>query len=375
MNRIFYFLSLIFISIGCDDSKDTSDVLSPVEPLFYKGMDLSFQSELEKYDLVYKDENGKPITLLDYVSENGTNLVRLKLWHTPQNGQNSLSDVKAYALKIKSRNMDFLLDFHYSDTWADPGSQTPPQAWQNMNFDEIKNAIYNYTKEVLLELKEQHTLPKIIQIGNETDSGFLWNYGKVWNDYNDNWPNYAALVKEAIKGIKEVDPSNNIQIMLHHSNVENAIYFFNELQPYHLEFDIIGLSYYPQFQTKDLDLVKTKLNTLATTFNKDILMVEMAYPFTLEWNDNCINFIGDDSQILTEFSATPWGQKAYLEWLVNTIKSIPNQKGIGFCYWAPDWVAFVGNENTSTKGSAWENQCMFDFDHKALPIFDVFRNN
>ncbi|MCL8008397.1 arabinogalactan endo-1,4-beta-galactosidase [Gelidibacter japonicus] len=375
MNRIFYFLSLIFISIGCDDSKDTSDVLSPVEPLFYKGMDLSFQSELEKYDLVYKDENGKPITLLNYVSENGTNLVRLKLWHTPQNGQNSLSDVKAYALKIKSRNMDFLLDFHYSDTWADPGSQTPPQAWRNMNFDEIKNAVYNYTKEVLFELKEQHTLPKIIQIGNETDSGFLWNYGKVWNDYNDNWPNYAALVKEAIKGIKEVDPSNNIQIMLHHSNVENAIYFFNELQPYHLEFDIIGLSYYPQFQTKDLDLVKTKLNTLATTFNKDILMVEMAYPFTLEWNDNCINFIGDDSQILTEFSATPLGQKAYLEWLVNTIKSIPNQKGIGFCYWAPDWVAFVGNENTSTKGSAWENQCMFDFDHKALPIFDVFRNN
>ncbi len=173
MNRIFYFLSLIFIIIGCDDSKYTSDVLSPVEPQFYKGMDLSFQSELEKYDLVYKDENGKPITLLDYVSENGTNLVRLKLWHTPQNGQNSLSDVKAYALKIKSRNMDFLLDFHYSDTWADPGSQTPPQAWQNMNFDEIKNAIYNYTKEVLLELKEQNTLPKIIQIGNETDSGLL----------------------------------------------------------------------------------------------------------------------------------------------------------------------------------------------------------
>lgn len=375
MNRIFYFLSLIFIIIGCDDSKDTSDVLSPVEPQFYKGMDLSFQSELEAYNVKYKDENGNPINLLDFVSENGTNLVRLKLWHTPQNGQNSLSDVKAYALKIKSRNMDFLLDFHYSDTWADPGSQTPPQAWQNMNFDEIKNAIYNYTKEVVLELKEQNTLPKIIQIGNETDSGFLWNYGKVWNEYNDNWPNYAALVKEAIKGIKEVDTSNSIQIMLHHSSVENAIYFFNELQPFHLDFDIIGLSYYPQFQTKDLSLVKTKLNTLATTFNKDILMVEVAYPFTLEWNDESINFIGDDSQILTEFPATPSGQKAYLEWLVNTIKSIPNQKGIGFCYWAPDWVAFVGNENTSTNGSAWENQCMFDFDHKALPIFDVFRNN
>lgn len=195
-----------------------------------KGMDLSFQSELEAYNVQYKDEKGNPINLLDYVSENGTNLVRLKLWYTPQDGQNGLSDVKAYALKIKNRNMDFLLDFHYSDTWADTTSQTPPQAWQNMSFEELKSAVYKYTKDVVLQLKAQNTLPKIVQIGNETDSGFLWNYGKVWDTYADNWSNYADLVNQAIKGIKEADTSNSIQIMLHHSSVENAIYFFEQLK-------------------------------------------------------------------------------------------------------------------------------------------------
>lgn len=379
MKHTFYFLCLLFLFMGCGDSNnpssDASDDLPSAEPHFYKGMDLSFQSELDAYELDYKDENGNTINLLDYVSENGTNLVRLKLWHTPENGQNSLSDVKAYALKIKNRQMDFLLDFHYSDTWTDPGAQTPPQAWQDMDFEQIKMAVYEYTKSVVAELKAQNTLPKIIQIGNETDSGFLWNHGKVWNDHNDNWSNYASLVKQAIKGIKEMDATPSIQIMLHHSSVEKAIYFFDELKPYDIEYDIIGLSYYPQFQTKDLNLVKTKLNSLATTFNKAILMVEVAYPFTLEWNDHVTNFIGDSSQILSEFPATPAGQKAFFEWLVTTIKSIPNQKGIGFCYWAPDWVAFSGNENTSTNGSAWENQCMFDFDHQALPVFDVFREN
>lgn len=372
---IFIIFTLLGFSCSNSDNSATDDNQPTPDPTFYKGMDLSFQSELENYNVIYKDASGTPIQLLDYVANNGTNLVRLKLWHTPQDGQNSLADVKAYAQRIKAKNMDFLLDIHYSDTWADPGHQTPPIAWQGMTNEQITIAIYNYTKEVLQQLKNQNTLPQIIQIGNETDSGFLWNYGRVWDAYSNNWPNYALLVNEAIRAIKDVDTNDSIKIMLHHSSVENAIYFFNELQSFNLDFDVIGLSYYPQFQTHNLNLVKSKLNELATTFNKEILMVEVAYPFTFQWDDNTTNYIGDSSQILNEFSATPQGQKAYLEWLVSTIKAIPNDKGIGFCYWAPDWVAFDGNEATSTNGSSWENQCMFDFDHKALPVFDVFRSN
>jgi arabinogalactan endo-1,4-beta-galactosidase len=370
-------LLLLLLITSCSNSDDSKaqQMLSGETTPFYKGMDLSFQSELETFDLNYKDTNGNPVELLDFVSENGTNLVRLKLWHTPEDGENGLTDVKAYAQRVKAKQMDFLLNIHYSDFWADPGTQTPPVAWQNMTTEDVRVAIYEYTKDVVTQLKNQNTLPEMIQIGNETDSGFLWDYGKVWNDFSNNWSNYAILVKEAIRAVKEVDTDDSVKIMLHLSNLENAIFFFDELSAFNVDYDIIGLSYYPQFHTKDLNLVQFKLNELATTFNKDILMVEVAYPFTFEWNDNNTNYIGSEDQILSQFSATPEGQKAYFTWLVNTIKNIPNNRGIGFCYWAPDWVAFPGNENTSTSGSSWENQCMFDFNLNALPVFDIYRNN
>lgn len=367
-----YWIICLIILTSCSSNDDSNDATSNQ---LYKGMDLSFQSELENYDLNYKNEDGNSVELLDFVRSKGTNLVRLKLWHTPQDGQNGLEDVKTYAQKIKAHNMDFLLDFHYSDYWADPGTQTPPVAWQNMNIDQLKVAIYNYTKDVVQQLKAQNTLPDIIQIGNETDSGFLWDFGRVWGNFSNNWDNYTDLVSEAIRAVRDVDTEGKTRIMLHHSSVENAIFFFNELEPYNIDFDIIGLSYYPQFQTKDLDLVASKLNELANNFDKDILMVEVAYPFTLQWNDNLTNYIGSSDQILVEFSPTPQGQKAYFEWLIQTIKNIPNNHGIGFCYWAPDWVAFDGNEATSTNGTSWENQCLFDFDLKALPALETFNSN
>ncbi|GAB5565667.1 MAG: hypothetical protein Wins2KO_27300 [Winogradskyella sp.] len=369
MKRFVLFLT-VFSFVACTKSDDSSE--NNETTTFYKGMDLSFQSELEDYNIDYKDENGNSVEFLDFVQSKGTNLVRLKLWHTPQDGENGIEDVKAYAQRIKAKNMDFLLNFHYSDYWADPGTQTPPAAWQNMTFEQVKVAIYIYTKNVIQQLKGQNTLPEIIQIGNETDSGFLWDYGRVWGQFNDNWGNYAALVSEAIRAVREVDTENKVRIMLHHSSVENAIFFFNELQAFNLDFDIIGLSYYPQFQIKDLDLVTSKLNELANTFGKDILMVEVAYPFTLLWNDNQTNYIGSLDQTLVEFPPTPQGQKSYFEWLIQTIKNIPNNHGIGFCYWAPDWVAFNGNESTSTQGTSWENQCLFDFQLKALPALDIY---
>ena len=377
MKNLIFTVLFFFIFFSCNKSENNSVNNNNPEPesIFYKGMDLSFQTELEDYNVEYKDANGNRIELLDFAKDNGTNLVRLKLWHTSQDDENTLSDVKAYAQRIKSKNMDFLLDFHYSDYWADPGKQFPPIAWQSMNFNQVKVAIYEYTKDVVQQLKNQNTLPEIIQIGNETNSGFLWDYGKVWNEFQDNWPNYATLVGEAIRAIREVDTENNVTIMLHHSNVENAIYFFTELETFNLDFDMIGLSYYPQFHTQNLNLVQSKLNELATTFNKEILIVEVAYPFSFDWKDNSNNYIGDSSQILTEFPATPLGQKAYFEWLIQAIKNIPDNKGKGFCYWAPDWVTFTGNETTSTNGSAWENQCMFNFEHEALPVFDVYTSN
>ena len=135
---------------------------------------------------------------------------------------------------------------------------------------------------------------------------------------------------------------------------------------------VIGLSYYPQFQTKDLAVVQTKLNALAANFDKEIMVVEVAYPFTLGYDDNLGNFIGSADQIIPAYPATPQGQKDFLIKMTAILKNIPNNKGLGWIYWAPDWVAFDGNETTSTGGSSWENQALWDFAHKALPAFDAF---
>ena len=224
----------------------------------------------------------------------------------------------------------------------------------------------------MTELKNQGTLPDFVQIGNETDSGFLWDYGKVWNSFNSNWVNYASLFNNGSQAVREVC-GNATKIIFHHSSVENSIYFLNQLIAYPIDYDVIGLSYYPQFQTKDLDLVQTKLNKLATTFNKEIMIVEVAYPFTLSYNDGLTNYIGNVNQILPDYPPTPQGQKDFMLKMIAIIKNIPNNKGIGFVYWAPDWVAFSGNVTTSTMGSAWENQCLWDFNNKALPAFDVFQ--
>ncbi len=376
IKKTLLFLFVIAI-IGCsgDDSKEEV-VLNPdpvVEKTFYTGMDLSFQSELESYNLEYSDQNGNPINVLEYVTSKGTNLIRLRLWHTPENGINSLEKVKNYALKIKSRGADFLLDIHYSDTWADPANQKPPASWNALNNSEIKNTVYNYTKRVIQELKNQGTPPDIVQIGNETNSGFLWNYGKVWNEFIDNWPFYVELSNQGYRAIKEVD--SNIKTMIHIAGFSEAKLFFEKFEENKGNYDIIGLSYYPQFHGKNLTDFQNSVNDLATTFDKDILFTEISYPFTLNWNDNQTNFIGQSDQILSRFPATPAGQKEYLNWIVHIAKNIPNNHGLGFCYWAPDWIAFESNQNTSTQGSSWENQCLFDFNFNALPAIEVFINN
>ena len=365
---------LLYCFCYCSDAKKEQE--TPVNLTsnsnFIKGMDLSFQPEMESFNVVYKDENNNAINLLPFVKQKGCNLIRLKIWVNPINGLNGLPQVKAYALKIKQNNLQFLLDFHYSDTWADPANQTPPIAWQNYTINELKNQVYNYTKQVMTELLAQGTPPNFVQIGNETDSGFLWNYGKVWNQFASNFGTYAALFNKGSQAIREVS-GNNTKIIFHHSSVENCNYFLTELINNPIDYDVIGLSYYPQFQSKDLNLIQSKLNYLASNYNKEIMLVEIAYPFTLNFNDGLSNYIGNSNQIISDYPATPQGQKDYLLKMISIIKAIPNNKGIGFIYWAPDWVSFSGNQQSSLGGSSWENQCLWDFDNKALPALTIFQ--
>jgi arabinogalactan endo-1,4-beta-galactosidase len=365
---------LIVLIIGCWVScqpKATPSVHSA--NTFYQGADLSFLPEMEQAGTVFFEGNQKS-SALQILKKAGLNLVRLRLWHTPapeHRGHSSLTEVLAFAKKIKTEKLDFLLDFHYSDTWADPGKQSLPEAWKNLTINDLGDSVFAYTQKVVQAFKNQNTLPQMIQIGNETNSGMLWNLGKVGGEFESNWPNYAFLIKKAIAGIKSIDTENKIKVMLHFAGYQGADWFFQNIQNQGVNYDIMGLSYYPNWHGKSLTELKTNLNDLIRKFDHPILIVETAYPWTLDYNDFTNNFVGLAEQLMPGYPASPQGQKQFLSDLKKTISTVDKNYGIGFCYWEPAWVAFKGKE--ATNGSVWENQTLFDFQNKALPALEVFK--
>lgn len=376
ISKIGYISLLSFILIGFSLSckkktEDPNQEPNPsVDTTFYKGMDLSFQPEIIDWNTKYFDDENNEIELLSFLKSKGVNLIRLKLWHSPDTNYNNLNSVINYAKLVKQNGMNLLLDFHYSDTWADPGKQFIPQAWEALEFSQVNDSIYEYTKHVIELMKSKNVMPDLVQIGNETNSGMLWDYGKVGEGFNDNWPNYTTLIKSAINGIKDIEGATDIKIILHFAGYEGAEWFFDNITSRGVDYDIIGLSFYSIWHGNSLNSLKIELNSIASKYQKKIMIVETAYPFTLEWNDNTSNFWGDQNQLISDFPATPAGQKAFMIELNSVIKSINNNRGIGYCYWAPDWIAFKGQE--ATNGSVWENAAVFDFDSKALPITEAF---
>jgi arabinogalactan endo-1,4-beta-galactosidase len=334
----------------------------------YRGGDLSFLPEIETTTTVFYNNNGQAQNALTILKNSGMNLVRLRLWHTPADGNSGLAQVEAFAQKLKTAGISWWLDFHYSDTWADPGKQPVPQAWQNLSYAVLADSVYNYTYSVMNDLKAKNILPVMVQIGNETNNGMLWDIGKVGGAFNSNWPQYAGLVKKGINAVKAIDPA--VKIMLHCAGTKDAQWFFTNIQTQGIQYDIMGLSYYHWWHERDLNGLQTDLNVLANTFNKDILIAETAYPFTLAWNDNTNNIFGTGIPLLPGYAATPEGQQKFLTDLRTVIYNIPGKHGLGFCYWAPEWVAFRGA--AATNGSPWENLALFDFTGKALPGLSAF---
>ncbi len=350
----------------------TTTVIPPVDSsskIQFRGADLSFLPEIEQAGTIFYDSTGaKPA--LDIFKEYGCNLVRVRLWYQPSSAHSGLDEVLNFCRRIKAEGMQILLDFHYSDTWADPSHQTMPAAWVGLPFNILEDSVKAYTQRVIGLLKAQNTLPAIVQIGNEINAGMLWDAGKVNSSTDPNWVNFAALVQSGIDGVKAVDTNDSIAIMLHYAEVDGAVAFFNNMKQNNVNYDIVGLSYYPWRSELDLSYVQQQLNNLAAAFNKKIFIAETAYPFTLQWNDNTNNVVGEASQLIPGYDATPQGQLKYLQQLRNIVINIPNKLGIGFCYWAPDWVAFKGP--TATDGSDAENLALFDFSNKALPGMQAY---
>jgi arabinogalactan endo-1,4-beta-galactosidase len=360
----------IILLTACHSDDEPAQHLTAVAP-FYKGMDLSFLPENEQLGVIFKDENDRDITNnYNYLASRGVNLIRIRLWVSPSNAPYRLEDLKAQVLKVKAAGMDYLLDFHYSDTWADPGAQNIPFIWVHQTDQELLSSLGDYTTRVLLELKDQGTQPAIVQIGNETNNGLLWPVGQIYNGSVENFNGYISITNAAIRAVRTISPES--KIMIHKAGISDSSYFFDQLTIRNVDFDIAGLSYYPWWHGSDVSIAENELNSFARSFTKQIMIVETAYPFTLNWNDNTNNIIGLNNQVSPGFPATPSGQHHFMLRIHHMLKNLPNGQGIGYCYWAPDWVAHNRSNETFMNGSSWENLALFDFDHKVTKAMEVF---
>jgi arabinogalactan endo-1,4-beta-galactosidase len=325
---------------------------------FISAVDISSYLEIELSEPTFFKESGEPEDFLMILKENGVNTIRLRLWVNPQNEHSGFEEVKDFSTRLRKYGFTIWLSIHYSDSWADPGKQEIPAEWQGKSFPELKNHVQNYTRLIAEEIK-----PEYIQIGNEINSGFLHPNGKL----STNTEQFKELLKTAIQAVRIYSP--NAKIILHYAGIDSAEWFFNQVNS--LDYDIIGISFYPLWHGKNLVLLEEKLNLLSNSYHKEIVIAETAYPFTLAWNDMTNNIVGMEEQlILPDFPATKKGQKDFVRQIKTIIKRVEN--GVGFCYWGAELISWKGAK--ATDASPWENQALFDFENKVLPALEEFKN-
>ncbi|ETT68381.1 hypothetical protein BSK66_05835 [Paenibacillus odorifer] len=362
------------------DLQPTADI--QVTPLvlqsgFIKGADISTLEAIEDAGGKYYD-NGVEKDLLDILKSRGVNYIRLRLWNDPQEagGYNDREHVVEMAQRVKAKGFKLLLDFHYSDFWADPGKQNKPGAWADYSYDELKQAVYDYTKDVMDELKEKGASPDMVQIGNEINGGLLWPDGKSY-DQENAFEKVVPLLESGVKGVRDSQSADqDIKIMIHLAEGgKNDMFrwFFDELTKRNLDYDVIGASFYP-YWSGTMDSLQFNLDDISKRYGKEVIVTETAYPYTLQDGDNFENNIARQDQLDgSGFPATVAGQMAEVKTVMNVLSKVPDGKGTGLFYWEPAWIPVQGVGWKVGEGNAWENQAMFDFAGNALSSLNVFK--
>ncbi|MBP3238432.1 MAG: glycosyl hydrolase 53 family protein [Lachnospiraceae bacterium] len=369
---------------------------------FIKGMDISTLIEERECGAKYFDK-GEKKELLDILKSYGCNSVRLRLWNDPYS-----EDGRAYeagtcdteklillAKEAKQRDIGFLLDFHYSDFWADPGKQNVPKAWRGQNINELVASVYNYTRHVLNILFVNGLKPQMVQVGNEVTNGLLWPLGKKpWEGSEEgSYENIARLISSGIKAVRDFD--SNIPVMIHLDNGGNNAMYVDWFDHYFAnkgeDFEIIGLSYYPYWHGSFEELTYN-MKDMHERYGKKICIAETSMGFSME---DYRKYEGLPPERLMgmatkpelvekiKYPMTAEGQSAFMTELMERIAEIP--EGIGFYYWEPGWVPVPGCgwaseaalEYTNEKGpggNEWANQALFDYEGNSLPALETIKN-
>ncbi|MFJ5234721.1 arabinogalactan endo-beta-1,4-galactanase [Kitasatospora sp. NPDC088391] len=327
-----------------------------------RGVDVSTLKKSEDKGGVYKYADGTTGDALSILHANGANYARLKVWVNPADGYNTKARVLTMAKRAKALGMGLLIDFHYSDTWADPGAQTVPSPWSGYSLAQLESAVYDHTYDVLDALKAQGTTADMVQIGNEINGGMLWPQGST-----SNWSNLAALLTQGAKAAKAVSGSTKVALHLAKGGDDaGARTFFDNAVARGVPFDLIGLSYYGYWHGPLSDL-QTTLDDLAARYGKQVFVAETANAFTLANNDALENNLATAAQLQAGYPATQAGQAAGLRDVLNVVEAVPNGRGLGVFYWEPTWTAVPGNgwnPADPASGDAWENQALFDYSNK-----------
>lgn len=336
----------VFLLLACQKQSSTIPETEPLPPgsptLFARGADISWVTEMEAAGKKFFNAAGTETDCFALMKSIGMNTIRLRVWVNPGTGWNNLPDVVTKAIRANRLGLRVMINFHYSDTWADPAQQTKPAAWAFMSFVELKNAIATHTTHVLNQLKTAGVAPEWVQVGNETNNGMLWPDGRA----SSHMQNYAQLVNAGYDAVKAVFPST--KVIVHVSNGwDNSLFRWNigGLAEHGARFDIIGMSLYPSLVPGGWKAANeqclSNMNDMAARFNKEVMIVEAGMP----WDDaaECKSFLTD---------------------LMAKTRSVTNNRGKGVLYWEPECYA------------SWKGYTLGAFDNSGKPTvaMDAFKN-
>jgi arabinogalactan endo-1,4-beta-galactosidase len=344
---------------------------APAPPSLYLGADLSYVNEMEDCGAVYR-KDGKAVDPFRLFAGEGANIVRVRIWNDATwTKYSNLADVRKTIARSRAAGMQVLLDFHYSDDWADGEKQLVPRAWEGLDPDATAKALYDYTREILAALDRDGLMPEMVQVGNETNSEMA---GSKKGDPID-WARNAKLFNAGIRAVQDAGRASSVKprIMLHIAQPEHVESWFEAAERAGVSgFDVIGISYYRKWSSMDVAGLGEVIERVRRRFGKDVILVETAYPFTKDNADKAPNLLGPDT-LVEGYPATPEGQLRYLTDLTQTVV---DNGGVGLVYWEPAWVSTTCSTRWG-QGSNWDNAAFFDFrrGNEALPAFQFLRRD
>lgn len=336
------------------------------------GVDLSYVNQILDHGGTYSDSLGvrDPYAIF---ADHGANVVRLRLWHDPEWVRtqvyhdstaplySGLEDVARAIEAAHGRGMEVDLDLHYSDTWADPGHQDVPAAWKDISdLGVLEDTVYAYTSGVLQYLDSLGLLPEMVQVGNETNCGMLVTNGgasfPALNVCDGHWASQGRVMNAGIRAVRDTDPG--ARIVIHIAQPENVDWFFTGITTTGgvSDFDIIGFSYYSPWSSQPLSSIAGHISGWRQEYGKDVMIMETAYPWTLQNADSYGNIFGQSS-LVSGYPATPAGQRQYM---VDLVQAVIDGGGSGVFYWEPAWITSSMRDLWGT-GSSWDNNTLVDF--------------